>query len=312
VSFRDEDEQRRHERAETPGAPFPAGAGQRASRLPPLLLLLAVVLLAILVVAVFFLWRSLGDTLSGTSVEEDSIDSGPKPRLRLTNGPGQVSVEGEDGLTSVEYEVTKHAVASDPAAAKKRASEVSVNISREDSAFVLETEGGRNTGADYALRVPSDTDVEIESEAGDVEVTGLSGDVTVRAEAGDVTLRNVGGSSTIEAPQGDVAISGASTDTGQMELVVGSGDVTLQDVVVGTLEARVEAGDVALSGRFSGGGRVFVETGDITANLPPEDTRELTLEARVGEVFRKAPPEERPERGTEQGTEGDTGRQEGS
>jgi hypothetical protein len=308
VSFRDEDERRRHERAETPGEPFPAGAGRRASRLPRLLLLLAVVLLAILVVAVFFLWRSLGDTLSGTSVEEDSIDSGPKPRLRLTNGPGQIKVEGVDGLTSVEYEVTKHAVASDPAAAKRRASEVSVNISREDSAFVLETEGGRNTGADYELRVPSGTDVEVESEAGDVEVSGLSGDVTVRAEAGDVTLREAGGSSTIEAPQGDVAISDASTDTGQMELVVGSGDVTLQDVVVGTLEARVEAGDVALSGRFSGGGRVFVETGDITANLPPEDTRELTLEARVGEVFREAPPEERPERGTE----GDTGRQEGS
>ena len=101
----------------------------------------------------------------------------------------------------------------------------------------------------------------------------------------------MGGSSTVEAPQGDVAISGVSTDTGQMELEVGSGDVTLQDVVVGTLEAQVEAGDVALSGRFSGGGRVFVETGDINANLPPEDTKELTLEAWVGEVLREAPPE---------------------
>ena len=180
---------------------------------------------------------------------------------------------------------------------------MSVNISREDSAFVLETEGGRNTGADYELRVPSGGVVEVESEAGDVEVTGLSGELTVRAEAGDVTIRDAGGSSTVEAPRGDVVISGVSTDTGQMELVVGSGDVTLEDVVVGTLEARVEAGDVVLSGRFSGGGRVFVETGDITANLPPEDTRELTLEARIGEVFREAPaeaaPEGRPERGTE-------------
>ena len=285
---------------------MPAGAERelgRPSRVPPVLLLLAVVLLAILMVAVIFLWRSLGDTLSGTSVERDSIDSGPKPRLRLTNGPGQVRVEGVEGLTSVGYEVTKHAVASDPAAAKRRASEVSVNISREDSALVLETEGDRNTGADYELRVPSAGVVEVESEAGDVEVTGLSGELTVRAEAGDVTIRDAGGSSTVEAPQGDVVISGVSTDTGQMELVVGSGDVTLEDVVVGTLEARIEAGDVVLSGRFSGGGRVFVETGDITANLPPEDTRELTLEARIGEVFREAPaeapPEGRPERGTE-------------
>jgi hypothetical protein len=254
VSFRDEYEPRHPERTELPGEPSPGGTewGRRPSRLPRLLLLLAVVLLAILMVVVIFLWRSLGDTLSGTSVERDSIDSGPKPRLRLTNGPGQVRIEGEEGLTTVEYEVTKHAVASDPAAAKRRASEVAVNLSREDSAFVLETEGGRDTGADYALRVPSGSSVEIASEAGDVEVSGLLGDLTIRAEAGDVTIR---------------------------------------DVVVGTLEARVEAGDVALSGRFSGGGRVSVETGDINANLPPEDTKELTLEARVGEVLREAPPE---------------------
>ncbi|HSL00952.1 MAG TPA: DUF4097 family beta strand repeat-containing protein [Rubrobacteraceae bacterium] len=256
---------------------------------PLLLLLLAALLAALLLIAVLVLWRSLGDDLSGTSVARDSIQSGPKPRLSLTNGPGQVRVEGVEDLEAVEYEVTKHAVARDPAAAKERAADVPVDLSREDSAFVLETDGGRNTGADYALRVPSGGSVEIESAAGDVEVVGLTESVAVRAAAGDVTLRDLGGPVTVEAPQGDVEMSEISTDTGQAELDVGSGDVTLQDVVVGTLEARVEAGDVALSGRFSGGGRIFVETGDIVANLPPEDTRDLTLEANVGQVVREAP-----------------------
>jgi hypothetical protein len=58
---------------------------------------------------------------------------------------------------------------------------------------------------------------------------------------------------------------------------------------VGTLEASVEAGTVTLSGRFSGGGRVSVQTGDIIARLPPEDTRDLTLETRVGSVLREPP-----------------------
>ena len=147
MSFRDEHEPRR---AETPGEPIAGGAerGRRPSRLPRLLLLLAVVLLAILVVVVIFLWRSLGDTLSGTSVERDSIDSGPKPRLRLTNEPGQVRIAGEEGLTSVEYEVTKHAVAADPAAAKRSASEAAVNVTHEDPAIVLKTERGRDQGTD--------------------------------------------------------------------------------------------------------------------------------------------------------------------
>jgi hypothetical protein len=77
----------------------------------------------------------------------------------------------------------------------------------------------------------------------------------------------------------------------------------LRDLIVGTLEANVQSGDVTLSGRFSGSGRIFVQTGGISANLPPEDTRELTLETRVGEVVRETPaenqgrPEGRPENG---------------
>jgi phage baseplate assembly protein gpV len=267
------------------------GGGRLFSGNPRLLLALAALLALLLIIFALVLWRSLGDDLSGTSVATDSIQSGPRPRIILTNGPGQVRVEGVGNLESVEYEVTRHAVARDPASAKERAAGVPVDVSREDSAFVLETDGGRNTGADYALRVPSGGLVEIESSAGDVEVVGLSGSVAVRAAAGDVTLRNLGGAVTVEAPQGDVEMSEVSTDTGGADLEVGSGDLSLQDVVVGTLEARVEAGDVTLSGRFSGGGRVSVETGDIVANVPPEDTRELTLEANIGQVVREAPQE---------------------
>jgi DUF4097 and DUF4098 domain-containing protein YvlB len=109
----------------------------------------------------------------------------------------------------------------------------------------------------------------------------------VRAEGGDVTVENIKGSIEIEAPQGDVTVESASTETGNAGVMVGSGDVTLTDLVVGIMEARVEAGDVTLSGRFSGSGRVFVETGSISVKLPPEDVRELDLQTRVGEVVRE-------------------------
>jgi hypothetical protein len=284
VSFRDEEEARR-------GGQVPARTERgRPSRISPLLLLLAILLLALLAVAAVLLWRSLGDSISGTSVAKDSIDSaGPKPRVHLTNAAGRVRVEGEKGLKSVEYEATRYAMAADPAAAKQRASEVPVDISREDSKIVIDTDGGRDTGADYTLRVPAAGSVDVESEAGDVEVSGLSGNVTVDAEAGDVTVRDVGGDVKVEAPQGDVTVGDVNTDTGGVEIEVGSGDVSLENLVVGTLEASVEAGSVTLSGRFSGGGRVSVETGDIIARLPPEDTRDLTLETRVGSVLREPP-----------------------
>jgi putative adhesin len=300
VSLRGEQEPRRPGPEGAPGLPArtePRRDGP--ARVSSLLLLLVVLLLAFLAVVALFVWRSLGDNLSGTSVTRDSIESDAEPRVRLTNATGQVQVEGVEGLRSIEYEVTRYALAGDPAAAKRRASQVPVDLSREDSTVVLETDGGRGTGADYLLRVPSGGKVEVESGAGDVEVSGLSGDVAVVAEAGDVTVLGTGSDVTIEAPQGDVAVGGVSTETGQVELEVGSGDVTLQNMIVGTLEARVEAGDVTLSGRFSGSGRVLVDTGNITANLPPEDTRELTLETSVGEVVRETPSEAGPEQGQE-------------
>jgi hypothetical protein len=279
------------ERGTSPaGAPVPPEAErgrERRGRGPWILLLAVVVLLALLITAAVLIWRSFGDSLSGTSVARDSIDSGPSPRIRLTNGPGQIRIEGVKNSNSVQYEVTKHAQASDPATAKKRASEVPIDLSRDNSAFVLETDGGRGAGADYVLQVPSGSSVDVTSEAGDVEATGLSGSVAVQADAGDVTVKDVGGPVKIKSPKGDVDLSNMRTDTGQANLEVGSGDVTLQDLVVGTLETSVEAGDVTLSGRFSGGGRVSVQTGSINAKLPPEDTRELTLEARIGQVTRE-------------------------
>lgn len=288
MSFRGGEDPRRDETPSGQTASRAERGRGRPPRLLPLLLLLAV--LALVAVAVAFLWRSLGESVPGTSVAKDSIDSaGPQPRVRLTNAAGRVRVEGVEDSRSVEYEATRYAMAADPAAAKQRASEVPVDISREDSEIVIETDGGDDAGADYALIMPAGGSVEVESGAGDVEVSGLSGNVTVGAEAGDVTVRDVGGNVRVEAPQGDVTVANINTDTGGAELEVGSGDVFLEDLILGTLEAGVEVGTVTLSGRFSGGGRVSVETGDIVAALPAEDTRDLTLQTRVGRVLREPP-----------------------
>jgi len=250
--------------------------------------LLALVIIALIVGAVI-LWRSLGTNLSGTVTTSDSVDTGADPTVILTNTAGQISVEGGQDLRKVEFEATKHALGKDPSTAKQNAADVQVDIAREGGEVSLQTNGGRGSGADYVLRVPTGASVEVESEAGDVDVTGLNGAVSIVAEAGDVRVSKIKDSVRVEAPQGDVSVSEIKTDTGQTELEVGSGDVDLENLIVGTLEASVESGDVIVAGRFSGNGRIFVGTGDITTRLPAEDARELTLEANVGKVEREDP-----------------------
>lgn len=251
---------------------------------------MGLLVLALVVIGGVFLWRWYGDQTSGTSPFEDSVASGPEPLVRLSNGPGQVRIEGIDS-EDVEISAKRYARGSDPAAARENASGVAVDVAREGSTLEISSDGGRGTGVDYTLKVPSGSKVEVESAAGDVEVSGIADSVQANAEMGDVTVRDVRGSVTVEAPQGDVTVEGVSTETGNVELSVGSGDLVLRDLVVGILEARVEAGGAELLGRFAGTGRLTVETGSIAVRVPPEDVRELALEARVGEVSREGEPE---------------------
>lgn len=248
------------------------------------LLLLALLTLAF---GALFTWRLFGNDVSGRSLAEESIRSGPNPQVLISNPRGTVRVEGVPNLEAIEFEVTKYALAADRDRARQRASEVRSDISREDSTFVVSTRGGRETGAKYTVRVPAGGSVEVEAEAGNVSVTGMEGEVTVRAEAGDVTVGETRGSVYVEARRGDARISGVRTDAGRVEAEVGVGDLEANDLVVGTLDTFVDTGNVVLSGRFSGDGAILVQTGDIFVGVPAEDVAELELEALVGEVVRE-------------------------
>jgi hypothetical protein len=295
VSFRPENGERGEENGGTPDerSPGPTREPTERRRRQPafrlgLVPVVAGLLLLALLVGLVLLWLSFGDRAGGASVFEDSIDTGPEPVVRLTNGPGRVSIEGVEGLENVEINAKRYARGRNTAAAKENAAEVPVESSfSEDSALEISSDGGGGTGVDYALKVPPGTGVEVESEAGDVEISGLDNNVTVHAESGDVSVEDVRGSIIIEAMQGDVTVESVSTETGNAEITVGSGDLEIENLVVGILEARVESGDVTLLGRFSGSGVVQVETGSINVRLPSEDTNDLTLETRVGEVVRE-------------------------
>ena len=295
MSFRPENGERGEENGGTPDerSPGPTREPTERRRRQPafrlgLVPVVAGLLLLALLVGLVLLWFSYGDSAGGASVFEDSIETGPEPVMRLTNGPGRVSIEGVEGLENVEVSAKRYARGRNTAAAKENAADVPVETSSgEDSGLEISSEGGGGTGVDYALRVPPGTVVEVESETGDVEVSGLENNATVRAESGDISVEDVRGSIAIEAPRGDVTVESVSTETGNAEITVGSGDLEIENLVVGILEARVESGDVALLGRFSGSGLVFVETGSINVRLPSEDTNDLTLEARVGEVVRE-------------------------
>jgi hypothetical protein len=152
VSFRPENGATPDERP-----PAPTRDPLERRRRPPafrlgLVPVVAGLLLLALLIGLVLLWMSYGDRAGGASVFEDSIDTGPEPVVRLTNGPGRVSIEGVDGLENVEINAKRYARGRNTAAAKENAAEVPVESSfGEDSAL----EGPASTTPSGSLRVAS-------------------------------------------------------------------------------------------------------------------------------------------------------------
>jgi hypothetical protein len=240
----------------------------------------------VLAVVAFLLLRPRED-VGGTSVFTDSIAAGPRPLVRLENEVGRVRIEGARGTEEVRVVARRHARGPNPEEATRNAAEIPVSVEPGDEGAVSVSSGEGGAGVEYDLEVPPGSSAEVVSGAGEVEVVGLDGAVEVRSEAGDVEVREARGSVEVESQAGDVRVGPVATDTGAVTLAVGSGDVELEDLVVGRLEARVETGSVTLGGRFRGVGEVSVGTGNVYVRVPEESAANLGLEARVGEVVRE-------------------------
>src|ERR671933_252766 len=94
--------------------------------------LLLVFGLLMLVVGVVLAWLLYGDRAGGTSVYQDSVDSGAEPMVRITNGLGRVRIEGTEGET-VEITAKRYARGFGPTSAKENAASIPVDIARDGS-----------------------------------------------------------------------------------------------------------------------------------------------------------------------------------
>jgi DUF4097 and DUF4098 domain-containing protein YvlB len=127
---------------------------------------------------------------------------------------------------------------------------------------------------DYRIEVPRELAVEIDTEAGDVSVSGVGGSVTIDADVGDVDATALA-AATVKATSdaGDVRLSFATAPTslvadsgaGDVELVLPRGEYAVEtesdagdtsvsgliryDLAPHSVEASSDAGDVTIRGR---------------------------------------------------------------
>ncbi len=155
-------------------------------------------------------------------------------------------------------------------------------------------------GFDWWIETPSDTEVQVEVDSGDVEIVGLRGPVALKLDSGDVELARIAGDVEVQVDSGDVDASQLhgrarfDLDSGDLALrevkgpvraVVDSGDVNLTDLGP-ELELCVDSGDVNLASAVPDGARWKIETdsGDVEVHLPRDSRCWIEAVADSGDL----------------------------
>jgi len=146
------------------------------------------------------------------------------------------------------------------------------------------------------ITAPTGSNIRVQSQSGDVTVTGAAQLADVRTAAGDVKLDEIGGKGLVQTASGDVLIAAAGsqvdvrTASGKVEVgpVAGdalihttSGDIKL-GAVAGNISARSVSGDVRVADATSGSAEVNAVSGDVEIGVHPGSVASINLSTVSG------------------------------
>ncbi len=110
------------------------------------------------------------------------------------------------------------------------------------------------------LTIPENTDIDISSASGDVDVCGLNGNFIFKTASGDALLYKMNGAINISSASGDII---SESTEGKLSVQTQSGDIDVD--FIGETKISTASGDVILNGE---NGQVSISTasGDVTLN----------------------------------------------
>lgn len=192
--------------------------------------------------------------------EHKTISVKGEKLLVIITKSGDITVGAEEGSGEIELRVIKKVKAEDAEEAKRLASMMELEVTRDDGVLRISTEypkQGREKRSllsyllnrypkmrmELILTVPHDLALEVETASGDVSVEDMQGEVDATAASGDVEINNICGAVTVHVASGDIDVAGI---TASAKLVSASGDVNGRGIAADCL-VNTASGDIDLS-----------------------------------------------------------------
>ncbi|UCB42828.1 MAG: DUF4097 family beta strand repeat protein [Dehalococcoidales bacterium] len=217
-----------------------------------------------------------------TEIRTNNFTVGLNPSVEVEVGNGNVSlVIGSDGEISVTANL-------------KNPDRIEYSISQEGNRVTLEAKTRGGSRADVTITVPANTEFELTTGNGNVDVTGVQasglvnsgngsitleqviGDVTGSIGNGKMTLRDVEGIYVLSTGNGDIQLAGA---TGSFILSIGNGDIRLSEGK-GSVVLSVGNGSISFEGELDPGSNnvISIGNGPVTVEITGSPSVSLDLE----------------------------------
>ncbi len=196
-----------------------------------------------------------------TDVRSGTFAAQPGGWLRLRTDLGRVRVTPHD-LAEVRYRVVLEAEAANSEAEPLKLFQVT-GYPSADGVQILGTVPWRDfrgrVWASFEVSVPRQFNLEVTTQAGDVEIGDLAGEVRISTSGGNITVGDIVGSARLETLGGHVTVNRVS---GDISAVTGGGHVHVQSA--GGAAVLRSAGGHIFAGHVGGQAEVDTGGGNIT------------------------------------------------
>lgn len=220
------------------------------------------------------------------------LAQGEKKEFKYTVGPGaSVTVVNRRGAITVKAGAGRQVIIT----ANTSSDKVEVDASQTGNrvvarTYVLSKGSGEEARVDYAVQIPADADLIIDSGNGAVSVENLRANVTVSAEEGQVDIRgNSGGFIQVQSVNSGITLS--NVQKSRVQLASTGGNIQLDGVTGPNVSAKSTTGSLSYTGDFSGGGNYVLtnHSGDIDVSVPVTASVDLTARSMQGSVQNDLP-----------------------
>jgi hypothetical protein len=177
---------------------------------------------------------------SETETHDDTFNVGAAPKFVVSNDNGQIDVvTGDEGTVNVKATI-------------RRPDDVEYDVVQEGDTIRVEARVssvwgfGTDAGADITVTLPADTNIDLRTSNGGIEVVDIQNSGKLRTSNGRISLENVKGEFEINTSNGDIDFRGEMTDGGMNQLTTSNGsvEVTLLGEPSVKLDATTSNGEI--------------------------------------------------------------------